>query len=67
MKKFIFYFSLGLSLLLLLNIVQILFFDLQNLTRFGFGYLAGKIILVMMFGILMYFTRDKKMGTKGAA
>lgn len=60
MRKFLFYFSLVLFILLLLNVAEIIISDFHNLTRYGFGYLAGKVILVILFGTSMYFTRNKK-------
>ena len=61
MRKFLFYFSLVFSLLLVIKIAQILIYDFKNLTLYGFGYLAGKLILLILFGTVIYFTRFKKL------
>ena len=57
MKKTIFYISLILCLILVVNILNILTNDLDRLTEYGFGYLIGKIILFMLFFILILFTK----------
>ena len=53
MKKTTFYISAIISLILLINIIQILTTDFERLTEYGFGYLIGKIIL---FGIFLTLT-----------
>lgn len=58
MKKIIFYFSLIVSLLISINIIQMLVNDFNRLTEYGFGYLTGKIILLLIFLSLIYFTRS---------
>ncbi|TLP79211.1 hypothetical protein [Maribacter sp. ACAM166] len=53
MKKIFFYISAILSLILIVNIIQIVTTDFERLTEYGFGYLIGKIIL---FGIFLSLT-----------
>jgi len=60
MKKLLFYFSLIVSVILLFNILQILFYDLERLTNYGYGYLAGKIILFLIFVSISFFLRKPK-------
>ncbi len=57
MKKTIFYISLVLLIIMLVNIIQILSTDFQRLTEYGFGYLLGKFILLILFGAIVFFTR----------
>jgi len=57
MKKTIFYISSIISILLLVNIFQIITNDFERLTDYGFGYLAGKIILLVIFLILILLTK----------
>ena len=57
MKKTIFYISLVLLIIILVNIIQILATDFQRLTEYGFGYLSGKFILLILFGAIVFFTR----------
>ncbi len=58
MKKTIFYISLVLLIIVLVNIIQILLTDFQRLTEYGFGYLSGKFVLFILFGIIVYLTRE---------
>jgi hypothetical protein len=64
MKKIFFYIALGISILLLLNIIKIFTMDLNRLTQYGFGYLAGKVILFVLFMIIIFATRKHKTETK---
>ena len=58
MKKTVSYLSIIIALLLSINIVKILTTDFERLTEYGFGYLTGKIILLLIFLSLIYITRD---------
>ncbi len=57
MKKIIFYVSVVISLILLVNIVQILLTDFKRLTEYGYGYLIGKIILFFIFIVFIFLTK----------
>jgi len=57
MKKTTFYLSAIISLILLVNIIQILTDDFERLTKYGFGYLIGKIILFIIFLTLTLLTK----------
>jgi len=57
MKKAIFYISIIISVILLINVFKILITDFNRLTEYGFGYLAGKIILTVVFLTIIYLTR----------
>ena len=59
MRKTIFYISMIVAFLLLVNIIEILITDFERLTKFGFGYLTGKIVLFVVFVLVTYFTRKK--------
>jgi len=59
MKKIIFYISLIISILLFINIVKIIWTDLQRLTEYGFGYLSGEIILFFIFIATSIITRKQ--------
>jgi hypothetical protein len=65
MKKIIFYISIIISIILLVNVVKILNTDFNRLTEYGFGYLLGKIILFILFALTSFFTR-KAIYTKKA-
>lgn len=58
MKKTVSYFSIIIAFILSINIVKILTTDFERLTEYGFGYLTGKIILLLIFLSLIYITRD---------
>lgn len=64
MKKVLFYVSLGISIILLINILDILITDLNRLTEYGYGFLIGKIILFLIFGTIMLLTRKLKIVSK---
>ncbi len=57
MKKIIFCTSLIVSIILLVNIINILNNDIERLNQYGVGYLIGKIILFIVFVIFCFFTR----------
>ena len=57
MKKIIFYILIIISIILLINIVNILSTDFDRLTKYGFGYLAGKIILFIVFVLISFLTK----------
>jgi hypothetical protein len=57
MKKITFYISAIISLIILVNIIQIVTTDFERLTEYGFGYLIGKIILFGIFLTLTLLTR----------
>lgn len=56
MKKIIFYISIIISLILLIDIISIITTDFDRLTQYGFGYLAGKTILFILFISIGYLT-----------
>lgn len=60
MKKIIFYLSLGIAIIMLINIANILTNDLKRLTEYGYGYLVGKIILFLIFVGIVILTRKHK-------
>lgn len=64
MKKIVFFLSIGISIILLISIIQILVTDFDRLTKYGFGYLTGKIILLLIFLIISYFMRNYKKQNK---
>jgi hypothetical protein len=57
MKKLLFYISIIISLILLINILKILTYDLERLTDYGFGYLVGKTVLFLVFLTLTILTK----------
>lgn len=60
MKKITFYVSLLLAIALLINIAEIIINDVNRLTEYGFGYLIGKSILLLIFLIIIILTRKKR-------
>ncbi|MGR7813839.1 hypothetical protein [Lacinutrix undariae] len=64
MKKIVFYISSIIALFLLISIIQIIVTDFSRLTQYGFGYLFGKIILLVVFASLMYFTKSSVLSNK---
>ncbi len=64
MQKVIFYISIVFSIGLIVNIIKILTTDFDRLTEYGFGYLAGKIILLLIFLTITYLTRKHRIDNK---
>lgn len=60
MKKVIFYISLIFAVIQLIVILDILINDLDRLLEYGYGYLVGKIILLIIFCAIALKTRQKK-------
>lgn len=57
MKKLICYTAILLAIILGVRIIKILTTEFDRLTEYGFGYLTGKIILLLIFISLIYATR----------
>ena len=57
MKKAVFYVSVIVAVILFINILNILINDFSRLTDYGFGYLTGKVILLLLFSAIAFFTR----------
>ena len=64
MKKILFFISLGISIIILINIINILATDLNRLTEYGYGYLVGKVILFLIFVTIIFLTRKHKTQSK---
>ena len=64
MKKIIFYISIFISIFLIVSIAKILTTDFDRLTEYGFGYLVGKMILLLIFSSIIYITRKHKVDSK---
>ena len=54
MKKLLFWLLIAAEVAVLLRIAGILMFDLQRLTKFGFGYLSGLVILFSVLGGFLF-------------
>ncbi|MEP2240461.1 MAG: hypothetical protein ABJI22_18990 [Maribacter sp.] len=59
MKKIIFYIAAIIAFFMLINIASILISDFSRLTDYGFGYLAGKVILFLVFTAVAIFLRKE--------
>jgi len=60
MKKFIFYLSLIIAIILFVDILNKLMSDFSRLTPYGFGYITGEAIFLITFILLAYLTGKKK-------
>ena len=65
MKKIVFFTFLVLALYLLITIISILVTDSHRLTKYGLGYLTGKIILFVLFVFICFLTRKAIFDNKG--
>ncbi|TRW23272.1 hypothetical protein FMM05_13820 [Flavobacterium zepuense] len=54
MKKFAFYLFLILAVIFLFSTIDILINDIKRLTEFGWGYLASRVILLVLFTTLTF-------------
>jgi len=54
MKKILFYIFCFVAIYFLIEIGQIMIFDFDRLTNYGFGYFVGKIILLFVSVFLAY-------------
>jgi hypothetical protein len=64
MKKIIFYASVIILIYLIYIIINIFVYHYENLNNFGNGFLIGKIILLLIFGIISYKTNPFKQKTE---
>jgi len=60
MKKAIHYLAIVLSLIWAYKVSSIVIFDFDRLTQYGFGYLFGQVVLLLVFLALAFFTRNKQ-------
>ncbi|MEM6764232.1 MAG: hypothetical protein AAF655_04895 [Bacteroidota bacterium] len=58
MKKILFYLGLFLTLISLFSVLQYVF-DYEILSAYGKGYLWGKLLLLVLGIVLIYFGRRK--------
>ncbi|HYD92339.1 MAG TPA: hypothetical protein VEA37_12730 [Flavobacterium sp.] len=65
MKKSLFYIFIILSIILFADIAGIILFDMDRLTRYGWGYLTGRILLLALFVFLAVFMFKKTYGKTG--
>ena len=64
MKKILFYASIILSLYLIYIVINIFTYHYQDLNNYGNGFLIGKILLLLIFGFVIYKTNPFKEKTK---
>ena len=60
MKKLVFYGAVVIAIVLLINVINIMVYDLDRLTEYGYGYLVGKLILFLIAISLAFMTRKHK-------
>lgn len=60
MKRIVFYTSIVISTLILVELIKIMLIDLNRLTDYGFGYLAGRAILFLVFLTIALYARKYK-------
>ena len=64
MKKILFYASIILFLYLIYIVINIFTYHYQDLNNYGNGFLIGKILLLLIFGFVIYKTNPFKEKTK---
>jgi hypothetical protein len=64
MKKSLFYFSVITILYLIYIIVNIIVYHYEKLNNYGNGFLIGKVLLLLIFGITAYKTNPFKEKTR---
>lgn len=60
MRKTIFYASVIIILYLIYIITNIFVYHYENLNNYGSGFLIGKLLLVSVFGFIVYKTNSFK-------
>ena len=64
MKKAIFYLSLFISIILVVNVIKILITDFNKLTEYGFGYLTGKVVIILILSLVLFVTKNNRINSK---
>lgn len=59
MKKLLLIVSLFVILYLALHILNIVLYDLERLTDYGFGYLTGKVVALVLVSFLAFLMAKK--------
>lgn len=59
MKKVLFYLAALLSIVLIVNILDVVLHYSDRLTRFGWGYVAGRALLLAVFLFLSFYLYRK--------
>jgi hypothetical protein len=65
MRRLLFFLSIGVSIILLIRIIRIVVIDLPRLTEYGYGYLVGKVLLLLIFITIIFLTRKGSVKSKG--
>jgi len=60
MKKFVFYLSGVVIIYLIYILINIFEYHFDNLNNYGYGFLSGKLILLLIFSIIMIKTNPFK-------
>jgi hypothetical protein len=60
MKKIFFYFLLAIWIYTVVSMGQLLFYNFQKLTAYGYGILTGKILLILIIGFIAYKIRPQR-------
>ena len=60
MRKIIFYVSIVFCIVLMVHIFNIITQDLDRLTQYGYGFLVGKIMLLVAFLAAVFLSRNKR-------
>ncbi|OCB68405.1 hypothetical protein LPBF_12620 [Flavobacterium crassostreae] len=64
MKKILFYGSIIILIYLIYIVINIFTYHYENLNNYGNGFLIGKILLILIFGFVIYKTNPFKEKTK---
>lgn len=64
MRKIIFYIAIVIFLYLIFIIANIFIYHIKKLNNYGNGFLVGNIILLIVFGVLIYKTNPFKKSDK---
>ena len=60
MKRILFIIFIAGAAVLLISFVSTFFYNITKLTEYGYGVLAGRAVLLIVFIILAYITRPKR-------
>jgi len=59
LKKIFFYIVVAIALILAIDVISKLIYDIDRLTKYGWGHITGKVILSLIFSIIGFILYKK--------
>lgn len=61
MRKIFFYVFLIITLCFMFSVIKILIYDIKKLTEYGYGYLTGQVLLLLISVFITIKIKPKKL------